>query len=77
LHRREKILVELKKSFLSFAIAMDSCDAPVYEETTLHLSADDLGENRATLLRARSNSIDPVTYKAVIYLHGYSDYFFQ
>ncbi|CAF2463194.1 unnamed protein product [Rotaria sp. Silwood2] len=48
-----------------------------YETTTFTLKADDIGPNKATLLHARTTNNDSQLYKAVLYIHGYSDYFFQ
>ncbi|CAF1090567.1 unnamed protein product [Rotaria sp. Silwood1] len=48
-----------------------------YESTTFTLKADNLGPNKATLLHARTTKNDSQFYKAVLYIHGYSDYFFQ
>ena len=49
-----------------------------YQTTTFTLKPDHLGPNKATLLHARSalNS-GRHPYKAILYLHGYVDYFFQ
>lgn len=48
-----------------------------YETTTFTLKADNLGPNKATLLHARATKNDNQFYKAILYIHGYSDYFFQ
>jgi len=48
-----------------------------YETTTFTLTTDSLGPNKATLLHARTTKNDSQFYKAIIYIHGYSDYFFQ
>jgi len=48
-----------------------------YETTIFALKEDSLGPNRATLLHARTTKTDSQFYKAVLYLHGYSDYYFQ
>jgi alpha-beta hydrolase superfamily lysophospholipase len=45
-----------------------------YEATTIALPADDEGEVVATLVRRRA---DPPADRAVLYVHGYVDYFFQ
>ncbi|CAF0770962.1 unnamed protein product [Rotaria sordida] len=48
-----------------------------YETTTFTLKTDNLGPNKATLLHARTTKNDNQFYKAVLYIHGYSDYFFH
>ena len=48
-----------------------------YETTVFTLPDDWLGPNKATLLHARTKNIDSQFYKAVLYIHGYSDYYFQ
>jgi hypothetical protein len=48
-----------------------------YETTTFTLKPDSLGPNKATLLHARTTKDDSPFYKAILYVHGYSDYFFQ
>ena len=49
-----------------------------YETTVFTLAPDHLGPNKATLLHARAASnIHSRFYKAIIYLHGYMDYYFQ
>jgi hypothetical protein len=48
-----------------------------YESTTFTLKDDRLGQNKATLLHARTTKRDSQFYKAILYIHGYSDYFFQ
>ena len=48
-----------------------------YETTTFTLQDDNLGHNKATLLHARTTNNDSQFYKAILYTHGYSDYFFQ
>jgi alpha-beta hydrolase superfamily lysophospholipase len=45
-----------------------------YEAATLALAPDDEGEVVATLVRRRC---DPPARRAVLYVHGYVDYFFQ
>lgn len=49
---------------------------PEYETTVFTLKPDSLGPNKATLLHARTTKKSNI-YKAVLYLHGYNDYFFQ
>ncbi|WP_018348192.1 alpha/beta hydrolase [Longispora albida] len=44
-----------------------------YEARTLDLPADDQGKPVATLIRRRTTPTD----RAVLYVHGYNDYFFQ
>ncbi len=49
-----------------------------YETTTFTLKTDNLGPNKATLLHARTTTKnDSEFYKAILYLHGYVDYYFQ
>jgi hypothetical protein len=49
-----------------------------YETTIFTLKPDNLGPNKATLLHARTTkNTDNHFYKAILYLHGYIDYFFQ
>ena len=48
-----------------------------YETTVFTLPDDRLGPNKATLLHARTAKIDGSFYKALLYIHGYSDYYFQ
>lgn len=48
-----------------------------YETTTFTLKPDNIGPNKATLLHARTIKNESQFYKAILYLHGYSDYFFQ
>ncbi len=48
-----------------------------YETTVFTLTADNLGPNKATLLHARTAKNNSQFYKAILYIHGYSDYFFQ
>lgn len=48
-----------------------------YETTTFTLKPDAWGPNKATLLHAKSTKNDSQFYKAILYLHGYSDYYFQ
>jgi alpha-beta hydrolase superfamily lysophospholipase len=45
-----------------------------YETTTFDLAADDEGPVVATLVRRRA---EPPARRAVLYVHGYVDYFFQ
>src|SRR5262245_7879398 len=47
---------------------------PPYERHAIDLGADDEGAVTATLVRRRSDS---PTDGAVLYVHGYVDYFFQ
>ncbi|CAF1101293.1 unnamed protein product [Adineta ricciae] len=49
-----------------------------YETTIFTLTPDSLGPNKATLLHARTtiNNQTPI-YKAILYLHGYIDYYFH
>lgn len=54
----------------------ESKAAPEYETTVFDLKPDNLGPNIATLLHARTIKKGDL-YKAVLYLHGYNDYFFQ
>ena len=44
-----------------------------FEQLTIQLSADDEGERVATLIRHGA----PQSTKAVLYVHGFNDYFFQ
>ena len=48
-----------------------------YETTVFTLKNDSLGPNKATLLHARTTKNTSQFYKAIIYVHGYSDYYFQ
>ena len=48
-----------------------------YETTVFTLPDDSLGPNKATLLHARTTKTDGSFYKALLYIHGYSDYYFQ
>lgn len=48
-----------------------------YETTIFTLKSDDIGPNRATLLHARTNNNNGHFYKAILYIHGYLDYYFQ
>lgn len=48
-----------------------------YETTTFTLKPDHIGPNKATLLHARTTKNDSQFYKTILYIHGYSDYFFQ
>ncbi len=48
-----------------------------YETTIFTLKPDHIGLNKATLLHARTkNNINHI-YKAILYLHGCIDYYFQ
>jgi alpha-beta hydrolase superfamily lysophospholipase len=51
----------------------DILGAP-YERTTIDLTADDEGDVVATLVRRRCPT---PTRRAVLYIHGFTDYFFQ
>ncbi|GLW11819.1 alpha/beta hydrolase [Microtetraspora sp. NBRC 13810] len=53
---------------------MNDVLGPDYEATVLHLPADEEGEVIATLVRRRA--AEPGG-QAVLYLHGFTDYFFQ
>ena len=48
-----------------------------YETTIFTLKPDNLGPNQATLVHARTTKNNSQFYKAILYLHGYSDYYFQ
>ncbi|CAF1339481.1 unnamed protein product [Adineta steineri] len=49
-----------------------------YETTIFTLKPDKLGPNKATLLHARTtNNKNQHFYKAILYLHGYIDYYFH
>lgn len=48
-----------------------------YETTVFTLKSDHLGPNRATLVHARTPKVEQYFYKAILYLHGYGDYYFQ
>lgn len=49
-----------------------------YETTIFTLKPDNLGPNKATLLHARTTTNNQTgIYKAILYLHGYIDYYFQ
>ena len=48
-----------------------------YETTVFALEKDAVGPNRAILLHARTTKTDGPFYKALLYIHGYSDYYFQ
>ena len=48
-----------------------------YETTVFTLKDDSLGSNRATLLHARSEKNGGSFYRTLLYIHGYSDYYFQ
>ncbi|CAF2963414.1 unnamed protein product [Rotaria sp. Silwood2] len=54
----------------------ETTSIPQYETTVFTLKPDNFGPNRATLLHARTTKKSNL-YKAVLYLHGYNDYFFQ
>jgi alpha-beta hydrolase superfamily lysophospholipase len=54
-------------------VETDVLGAP-YESRTIPLADDDEGEVVATLVRLRANA---PTNRAVLYLHGFVDYFFQ
>jgi len=47
---------------------------PGYEAMTLDLPEDDEGQVQSTLVRFRANA---ATSSAVLYVHGFADYFFQ
>ncbi|PFG35234.1 alpha/beta hydrolase [Sanguibacter antarcticus] len=49
---------------------------PGYESRSLDLAPDDEGDVAATLVRYRPHGAVP-SVRAVLYLHGWSDYFFQ
>ncbi|HET8660245.1 MAG TPA: alpha/beta hydrolase, partial [Micromonosporaceae bacterium] len=51
----------------------DVLGAP-YERHTIELGSDDEGAVVATLVRRRA---DAPTRRAVLYVHGFNDYFFQ
>ncbi|MGF1869345.1 alpha/beta hydrolase [Photobacterium indicum] len=64
-------------SFLNIAYATDwvaDTELAGFETTTLSLQDDYDGEASATLIRLKSVE---QSQKAVLYIHGYSDYFFQ
>jgi hypothetical protein len=48
-----------------------------YEKIVFNLKSDHIGPNRATLLHAKANQNEQYFYKAILYIHGYSDYYFQ
>ncbi|UJR09210.1 hypothetical protein I4U23_013458 [Adineta vaga] len=49
-----------------------------YETTIFTLKPDNFGPNKATLLHARTtNNNQDHFYKAILYLHGYNDYYFH
>jgi hypothetical protein len=49
-----------------------------YETTIFTLKPDHIGPNKATLLHARTTTNNNNHfYKAILYLHGYNDYYFQ
>ena len=50
---------------------------PDFQALTLPLPPDDEGEVVATLVRHHPAGEPPVTARAVLYLHGWNDYFFQ
>lgn len=47
-----------------------------YETTIFTLKPDHLGPNIATLLHAKTTKRTDI-YMAVLYIHGFNDYFFQ
>lgn len=56
----------------------DDVLGPGYEALTLPLADDDEGEVVATLVRYRPPSPEPLRpARAVLYVHGWNDYFFQ
>jgi len=59
---------------VAFALVETDVLGEPYERRTIDLPPDDQGEVVATLIRRRA---DAPTRKAVLYLHGYVDYFFQ
>jgi hypothetical protein len=48
-----------------------------YETTIFTLKSDHIGPNKATLLHARTENHTGQFYKAILYLHGFIDYYFQ
>ena len=48
-----------------------------YETTIFTLKSDRLGPNQATLLHARTENRTGRFYQAILYLHGFIDYYFQ
>lgn len=48
-----------------------------YETTIFTLKPDNIGPNKATLLHARTKNNHSQTYKAILYIHGFIDYYFQ
>ncbi|CAF1032611.1 unnamed protein product [Rotaria sordida] len=48
-----------------------------YETTIFTLKPDNIGPNKATLLHARTTNTNCHLYKAILYLHGYIDYYFH
>lgn len=48
-----------------------------FTQLTLPLADDDEGEVVATLVRYRPDQVDTRPARAVLYLHGWNDYFFQ
>ncbi|CAF1685557.1 unnamed protein product [Rotaria magnacalcarata] len=54
----------------------ESTPIPKYETTVFTLTPDNFGPNKATLLHARTMKKSDL-YKAVLYIHGYNDYYFQ
>lgn len=48
-----------------------------YQTTVFDLKPDQLGPNQAVLLHARTDQTSNRFYRSILYLHGYSDYFFQ
>jgi alpha-beta hydrolase superfamily lysophospholipase len=57
------------------ALAFEQDELPGFEKATLPLQAEDDGELCATLVRTKHEDDD--TRPAVLYVHGYVDYFFQ
>jgi len=56
------------------SVRTDDVLGPPYEQQTIQLATDFEGEVVATLVRLRAPA---PTHRAVLYLHGYVDYFFQ
>lgn len=54
-----------------------TASAVEYETTVFELKPDHIGRNIATLLHAQTANNQSAFYKAILYIHGYSDYFFQ
>ena len=68
----------LKRKQVHLITSMSRVAAIDYETTIFTLKPDNLGPNRATLLHARTtNNNQTRIYKAILYLHGYIDYYFQ